>query len=746
MKKVMILMAAIIFAAGGCTTLCQEKCGKIGNENQLKIGWASTDISTDEPVLLSGQMYIRISQGVLDPITATALWIDNGKDSVCFVSLDMISGGKGILDGVSALLKERNPEIPLNKIIIGATHTHAAPEITEATTAVSIDKHNCDPLKVPTSIKFTENSKYRKFLFEKLAGIISEAYKNRKAGGIAYGYGDAQIGYNRRAVYKDDFSKRKGVANDSMHGIHGHAVLYGNTDDDMFASLEGAADPTVNFLFTFDQNRKLTGAIINSSCPSQNTSNKNHISADYWHDIRKMIRAEYGNIYILPQCGAAGDVAPWQILNNKAKHRRNMLKYGRTKQMYMNELQRIQAAEKMFAAFNEVYPWAKNEIITAAEIRHEVKNLELPVRDLTEADYNDAVSGLKKLENVPFVKEGNNPAAALLTNSLLVTSRRRYVNIINRWNMQQKNEPFKTQIHVLCIGDIAFASNIFELYQDYQVRIQGRSPFMQTFIIQLASHEGSHTGGYLATKRSVDNKGYGSDRFSNTVDWKGGEIIVEETVKTLKKFWNERYSDTFPARKTAGITLDGALDEEEWKKAAEVNSFIAATGYKPTAVTTAKVMYDDKFVYVGIKASTAHIKGQYTYRENIKYHDGPVWKDDSCEVMLGKYSTGDDPVYNHYVINTAGVLYDGQAGGGKGYSSKLDSEIKYRIKKYPGYYTMEMMIPASDFGQETFAANDVFKINMLRSCHNLEVETSTIDGAKPHSYKNFRLLKFAGDK
>ena len=46
--------------------------------NELKIGWASRDVSTDKPIHIIGQFHVRISQGVFDPIYVTALVIDNG--------------------------------------------------------------------------------------------------------------------------------------------------------------------------------------------------------------------------------------------------------------------------------------------------------------------------------------------------------------------------------------------------------------------------------------------------------------------------------------------------------------------------------------------------------------------------------------------------------------------------------------------------------------------------------------------
>ena len=47
---------------------------------QVKIGWASRDISTTKPVNIPGQFHMRISKGVMDPVTVNALVLDSGED------------------------------------------------------------------------------------------------------------------------------------------------------------------------------------------------------------------------------------------------------------------------------------------------------------------------------------------------------------------------------------------------------------------------------------------------------------------------------------------------------------------------------------------------------------------------------------------------------------------------------------------------------------------------------------------
>ena len=95
------------------------------------------------------------------------------------------------------------------------------------------------------------------------------------------------------------------------------------------------------------------------------------------------------------------------------------------------------------------------------------------------------------------------------------------------------------ELHTIRIGDIAFASNPFELYIDYQHRVQARSPFLQTFIIQLcAIPDGNYSAGYLATERAVKNVGYSAAIYDNQVAPEGGNALVEETLKDLRKLSN----------------------------------------------------------------------------------------------------------------------------------------------------------------------------------------------------------------
>ena len=93
----------------------------------LKIGWARRDISTTEPVSIPGQMYMRISEGIHDPIMTTALVLDGGReqDAAIFVSCDMISFPDLFVKLCREKVAARNSQIPVGNIVLNATHIHS---------------------------------------------------------------------------------------------------------------------------------------------------------------------------------------------------------------------------------------------------------------------------------------------------------------------------------------------------------------------------------------------------------------------------------------------------------------------------------------------------------------------------------------------------------------------------------------------------------------------------------------------
>ena len=87
---------------------------------------------------------------------------------------------------------------------------------------------------------------------------------------------------------------------------------------------------------------------------------------------------------------------------------------------------------------------------------------------------------------------------------------------------------------VVRVGDVVFATNAFELYLDYGLRMKTRSKALQTFVVQLTG-----SGTYLPSGRSVGGGSYGSVPASNHVGPEGGDVLVEETVKAINGLFDQ---------------------------------------------------------------------------------------------------------------------------------------------------------------------------------------------------------------
>jgi hypothetical protein len=302
----------------------------------------------------------------------------------------------------------------------------------------------------------------------------------------------------------------------------------------MFSHYEAGMDPFVNLLYTFNARGKLTGAIVNVPAPSQCSEMRETLSADYWHDVRQTVRAKHGDIFILPQCAAAGDLSPRIQHYYAAQQRRFALKYGADPKGALDLAQRRDIAERIAAAFDEVLGWARREIHTALPIRHEVAMINLSRRPITDEEAANEARELRALEAEPFKHDGT-PEQQLRHNSILVARRNRCRGVLARAEAQKTQPTCPVELHVVRLGNLAFATNPFELYMDYMHRIQARSPFEQTFIVQLAGGS-SDTAGYLATERGVWGGGYSASLYCNQVSPQGGQELVEETLKRLARF------------------------------------------------------------------------------------------------------------------------------------------------------------------------------------------------------------------
>jgi hypothetical protein len=477
----------------------------------LRIGWAQADLTPNQPVLIAGQFHARRSEGVLDPITATVLALDTGADHALFVSCDVVSISDALRDAVRDLLKAGRPEFDLLKIIFHATHSHTAPECRIPQTGVG---HTSAPLGVELE-PFLAPEAYVAFAADRLAKAILTAWQGRQPGELLYGQGFAVVGRNRRWVHES-----------------GASTMYGNTDAPDFIHIEGYEDPSVNLMATRDLTGALTGLVVNVPCPSQCGEQGYLLSADYWHDTRAELRRRLGDkLFILAQCSAAGDQSPHLLYEKRANERMLELK-GRTV--------RQELAQRLSDAVEETLRHIGKAPVTAPVLVHHVETLELPLAALTEADVQVAEreaetlrvrydEELRKLEASPELKkEPRWYVPATYAHRRMMW----FKGVAIRYNGMKEKPTLPVELHVVRLGDMAFASNPFEYYLDFGVHIKARSKAVQTFLVQLAG-----PGTYVPSKRSMAGGGYGSIPASNPVSAEGGWKLARRTVELINQLW-----------------------------------------------------------------------------------------------------------------------------------------------------------------------------------------------------------------
>lgn len=517
----------------------------MNDPHTTKIGWAETDLTPDQPVLMAGQFHGRVSEGVLDPVTATALAIDGGdkgsNNQAVLVSCDLACISDELRDAVRAALRDRMPDLDPLSVVIGVTHSHSAPEVRMTPYGIVEPEHaeaykrklkegllaadEEDKYGVWPSIglEIIPPADYITIAAGRIAGAICQAWENRQPAGLAYGLGHAVVGRNRRLTYEDGTSK-----------------MYGKPSLETFRYVEGYEDHSVQALMTYDKEGGLTGMVVNVPCPSQVREHTYRISADYWHETRQELRRRFGqNLFVLAQCAPAGDQSPHLLINKRAEMRMWQLK-GR------NEHENAPCAEiaqKFSDAVSDIEPHARKAIDWNPAVAHIAETVRLPRRLITEQDVREALE-----EARPFKEQYQHELEALQKNpeirkkprwqeGITKTYRRmeRGERVRMRYEIQQESPTIPVELHALRFGEVALATNPFELYLDYAVRIKELSPAIQTFLVQKAGCNGT----YLPSARSVEHKGYGSVPASTDVGPEGGDQLVQWTVEAVNRFWTQ---------------------------------------------------------------------------------------------------------------------------------------------------------------------------------------------------------------
>ena len=143
MKRFLCLALAMLLtfgllACGGKET--EEKAEKPAWEGQFAVGYGRADVTPDHSVGMRGFGDVRQSVGVLNKLYITCIAVtDETGNTVLLYTFDCKNMGQAKLLTIREAVAEAT-QIPVEKIFIGATHSHSTPDAIEEYVAFSAEK------------------------------------------------------------------------------------------------------------------------------------------------------------------------------------------------------------------------------------------------------------------------------------------------------------------------------------------------------------------------------------------------------------------------------------------------------------------------------------------------------------------------------------------------------------------------------------------------------------------------------
>ncbi|MBQ4160718.1 MAG: hypothetical protein IJD83_07285 [Clostridia bacterium] len=500
----------------------------------LLIGWAEESLVPEKKASLAGQFFERISEYVESEITVTAMAVEANGDEMIMASVDLVGFGISAMELAREKLAAILPGFDVRKLMVAATHTHTSLQLGDklrekgksggsiSATAKILEEflpgEKMYTKKVTADDSVITPQEALELATDKVALAAKRAWESRAEALFTNEFGRAAVGMCRRVSYDD-----------------GSAQMWGDTNTANFVALEGGNDSGIELIYTFDKNKKLTGVVANIACPAQILEQRSFISADYWGRAKAILREKLGkDIYLLGLCGAAGDQCPRDLvrwvdpetpIDDPNVKRPNLLKRKADPSMY--DISGCNKAGKRIA--NEIISVYEEieELQDDAVFVHKVIDLDLPLRKATMAEYENAVREIEYYVEKNKDKEVFN----------FEDNARMYVHagLIKRFREQQTQEVTPIEYHVIRFGNVAFATNPFELFLDYGNRIKARSYAEQTFIVQLCC--GTNRG-YLPTEKAEKAGHYSAYISSGTVGHEGGDLLTRETITEINKLFS----------------------------------------------------------------------------------------------------------------------------------------------------------------------------------------------------------------
>lgn len=443
----------------------------------LRIGAAAVDITPELGVLLDGTISKNgPATKVHDPLHARCVAVDDGRSRVALAIIDNTMIAREILDDARGQIHAVTG-IPPTHILLAATHTHSTPR------AVNIGQGEA-------------NEKYHRFMAKQISVGVQTAIKNLRPAELGWGsYDEPRFVFNRRWFVDTKLTPP------NPFGEKGDRVWM-NPPRGALINPAGPVDSEVYILGA----RLRDGAPIfllgNYGLHYVGGTRRGEISADYFavfseHVKKLLARPRQTPEFVgLMSNGTSGDV---NAINFRGERQR-FPAYVRMQQIGTG------------IATNAVAVYQGLSFRREAEIKVAFRELSLGVRK------PDAKRLAWARETLAKAKPTKRPPRNVI-----------YAN--EAVGLSKYPDRVKIILQAIRIGDLAIAAIPNEVFAETGLMIKARSPFKNTFVIELANGY----SGYLPTPKQHEWGGYETWPARSSFLEVQAETKIRETVLELLK-------------------------------------------------------------------------------------------------------------------------------------------------------------------------------------------------------------------
>jgi hypothetical protein len=444
---------------------------------ELQAGIAVVDITPPAGYRMSGYFYERLNTGTHDPLQAKALVLRQGEEQAALVLCDLIGLSRDV-SGRARALAAKKTGIPVEHILIAATHSHTGPLYSgalrnyfheQAVAAKGEDPH--------------EKIDYPAALAEKLAEAIGRAKESARPARLRAGMARQEgLSFNRR------FHMKSGIVQFNPGKLNPNIVRPA-----------GPIDPDVGLLRFLSGDKDL--ALLTVFALHLDTVGGTEYSADFPFYLERKLRTALGSDCVsLFGAGTCGDINHIDVSRkDPQKGQEEAARIGTTlAETVQVALPKLQEARSPRLA-------TRQAIVNAPLQKYDAEAIAQARKDM-------AKIGKREL---PFLKEVE------------------ACKIVSLQSLPKETLPMEVQVFRLS-DEAAVVGLPGEIFVDLGLAIKKASPFPVTLVIELCND----SPGYVPTVKAFKEGSY--ETVNSRVQPGGGEKLVEAATRLLKELGDAR--------------------------------------------------------------------------------------------------------------------------------------------------------------------------------------------------------------